>query len=65
MFNFGDVKYIKGVNNPVGDALSRPPLQPLQLNVTDGKGELHSFVTLCEGQIVSTISNVEIWAFCP
>jgi hypothetical protein len=56
MFNFDDVKYIKGVNNPVGDELSRPPLRPVQVNVTEG--ELHSIVTLCDMQITSTTNNL-------
>jgi hypothetical protein len=58
MFNFGDVKYIKGMNNSVGDALSRPPLRPLQINVTDDKGELHSLVTLCDMQVASPTNNI-------
>jgi len=58
MFNFGDVKYIKGMNNPVGDALSRPPLRPLHMNVTDDKGELHSLVTLCDMHVASPTNNI-------
>jgi hypothetical protein len=58
MFNFGDVKYIKGMNNPVGDALSCPPLRPLQINVIDNKGELHSLVTLCDMHIASPTNNI-------
>ena len=27
-FDFADIKYLPGVKNPVGDALSRPPLEP-------------------------------------
>ncbi len=46
---------IKGVNNPVGDALSRPPLRPVQLNVTEG--ELQSILTLCDMQIMSHVNN--------
>jgi hypothetical protein len=60
MFDFGDVKikYIKGINNPVGDALSRPPLRPVHIHVTDDKNELHSMVTLCDVEVSSTTNNL-------
>ena len=55
-FDFGDIKYLPGAKNPVGDALSRPPIRELAcLHVMDADGAVTLF---CMSQVSTPVMNI-------
>ena len=55
-FDFGDIKYLPGTKNPVGDALSRPPRRELAcLNVMDTESTVTLF---CMSQVSTPVLNL-------
>lgn len=62
-FDFGDIRYLPGPQNPVGDALSRPPATPAaSVSPTEGPTGTRAYleVMLCEVERSNILYNFEL-----